>query len=242
MLLLNLMNRKEIDSEVPHDHFFVFLDLLSYTCICLFLAIIEVTHLVSGLCFTLKWLRPNRISLCDQVIVVHKGRIKRFAGIITRLNPKNTCLVGSGRSGDLRASILRPVNEKWVTVSGLDVGNLRPGLLLYLGWLFPLPFWWRGEREESTTSGDRKAIEMVSVVRGVLKVINEKGVGGFIKHLREEGYTWVIFSTPSFALHFRPYWIRSHHFYPITDMVTANSRSEALTLDHVTHIRSVLPL
>ncbi|RRT79703.1 hypothetical protein BHE74_00017884 [Ensete ventricosum] len=30
---------------------------------------------------------------------------------------------------------------------------------------------------------------MVSVVRGVLKVINEKGVGGFIKHLREEGYT-----------------------------------------------------
>lgn len=59
--------------------------------------------------------------------------------------------------------------------------------------------------------GSKGGKAMASLVRGILSAIKEKGVGGFIKHLRDEGYTWVLpFSSRCFAYHSRPY--RLHLF------------------------------
>lgn len=52
---------------------------------------------------------------------------------------------------------------------------------------------------------------MASVVRGVLKAIKEKGVGGFFRGVRDEGYLYVEFSLliyPSFFFQFLGYFFQ----------------------------------
>lgn len=74
-------------------------------------------------------------------------------------------------------------------------------LIWAVGWISVLRFSYVSLRErrerERQWEGARwrrlQELEMAAVVRGALKLIKEKGIGGFFREIRNEGYLWVPF-------------------------------------------------